>query len=66
MVYRHADDSAGTHVAEGGTQFLKALQPIERLGEPGEVAATTAFLASSDASFVTDTVMPVDGGHMAQ
>lgn len=35
---------------------------IERLGEPAEIAATIAYLASDDASFVTGQAIPVDGG----
>jgi meso-butanediol dehydrogenase/(S,S)-butanediol dehydrogenase/diacetyl reductase len=58
--------TARTHVAEGGTQFLEALHPIYKLGELGEVAAAAAFLASSHASFVTGTAMPINGGHSAR
>jgi 3-oxoacyl-[acyl-carrier protein] reductase len=36
--------------------------PLRRLGEPGEVAAVACFLASDRASYVTGTLIPVDGG----
>lgn len=39
--------------------------PLERLAEPEEVAESIAFLASSRSSYVTGTVLRVDGGLLA-
>ena len=36
--------------------------PMKRFGKPEEVAATVAFLASSDASYITGIELNVDGG----
>ena len=39
--------------------------PLGRLGEVEEIAAVTAFLASSDASYVTGQTLYADGGRLA-
>lgn len=41
---------------------LSATQPIGRMGTPDEVAAAALFLCCDEASFVTGTAWPVDGG----
>jgi meso-butanediol dehydrogenase / (S,S)-butanediol dehydrogenase / diacetyl reductase len=39
--------------------------PLARVGEPEDVAAAAAFLASDDASWITGEVLRVDGGLLA-
>ncbi|MGV9390487.1 SDR family NAD(P)-dependent oxidoreductase [Streptomyces olivaceus] len=41
---------------------VRGLYPLGRVGEPEDVAAAVAFLASRDASWITGTTLTVDGG----
>jgi len=41
---------------------LSATQPIGRMGEPDEVAALAYYLSSKQASFITGSDYPMDGG----
>lgn len=50
---------------EAVDQFAKEIiekVPMKRFGQPEEVAATVAFLASEDASYITGVEINVDGG----
>jgi NAD(P)-dependent dehydrogenase (short-subunit alcohol dehydrogenase family) len=45
-----------------GLKALAAMHPIGRTAQPEEIAHAAAFLASDKASFITGTVLPIDGG----
>jgi len=49
-------------LSEERREALTAAVPLGRLASPDEIAGTIAFLASSDASFITGAIIPVDGG----
>jgi NAD(P)-dependent dehydrogenase (short-subunit alcohol dehydrogenase family) len=50
---------------EGRERMLEAVAsayPLGRVGEPADIAAAVAFLASRDASWITGVTLPVEGG----
>lgn len=49
---------------QGGPDRLMPLYPLGRVGEPSDIAAAIAFLASEDASWITGITLPVDGGFL--
>jgi NAD(P)-dependent dehydrogenase (short-subunit alcohol dehydrogenase family) len=66
-----------TDMAEGGINAGAAMKgcspdemlhamvhayPLQRIGEPDEIGAAIAFLASDDSSFITGAVIAADGG----
>ena len=44
----------------------ESLQPLNRLGQPEEVAELVLFLASDNAKFITGSLQVIDGGYTAQ
>lgn len=53
---------ATTCATPEGQQMIESMHPMKRLGTPQEIANAAVFLASDEASFVTGSVMAVDGG----
>ncbi|MCK5892621.1 SDR family oxidoreductase [Aeromicrobium sp.] len=53
-----------TVTGDGNAKFLQRV-PLGRVGETHEIAGPAVFLASDEASYVTGTTIPVDGGYLA-
>lgn len=45
---------------------LNKIQPLGRIGKPEEIAAAVAFLLSDENSFMTGSLVSVDGGYVCQ
>jgi NAD(P)-dependent dehydrogenase (short-subunit alcohol dehydrogenase family) len=66
-VERHDDLMATLAPAAAGRfeRELRDLHPLDRMGDPREVAAAVAWLLSDQAGFVSGATVPVDGGRAA-
>ena len=51
--------------SEAARQRIMSRTPMQRLGEPHEIADVCAFLLSSAASYMTGEIVYVDGGRLA-
>jgi NAD(P)-dependent dehydrogenase (short-subunit alcohol dehydrogenase family) len=58
--------AAGEADPEQELERMAQGQLLGRLGTPDEIAAAIYFLASSEASFLTGAIVPVDGGYTAR
>ncbi|PSP55756.1 hypothetical protein BRC82_04005 [Halobacteriales archaeon QS_1_67_19] len=50
---------------EADRERVESIHPLERIGDPEDVAGAVAYLASDDAAFVTGASLLVDGGRTA-
>ncbi len=50
----------------GRYQGISSLYPMKRIANPEEIAQGILYLASDESSFVTGTVLTIDGGYTAQ
>lgn len=50
---------------EGKSGAILRRTPMQRWGEPGDVAGAAVFLCSEAARFITGVLLPVDGGYAA-
>ena len=57
-------EAADDPVAE--EERVRNLHPIKRIGEPRDIGALVAFLASDEASYITGTEIVIDGGISAR
>jgi NAD(P)-dependent dehydrogenase (short-subunit alcohol dehydrogenase family) len=52
----------GEAIGADGTEFFNAMIPMGRHAHPDEIARSVLYLASAQSSFVTGTMLMVDGG----
>jgi 3-oxoacyl-[acyl-carrier protein] reductase len=57
-----AASASAAAVPHGVLASMADKTPLMRLGKPKEIASVYCFLASNDASYITGTVINVDGG----
>jgi NAD(P)-dependent dehydrogenase (short-subunit alcohol dehydrogenase family) len=59
-------DDAGVTASEQTEASVRGLHPMGRFGESEEIADAICWLCSAEASYVTGTVLPVDGGYTSR
>ena len=62
---RRIEGGVGGDAEDAEQRFTRTI-PLRRYGQPSEVAALVAFLASDDASYISGGIYPVDGASRAR
>jgi 3-oxoacyl-[acyl-carrier protein] reductase len=63
MVETEGSTSSGIAAAEGDfRRQVEAQTPLGRIGQPGDIAPATVFLASADSSWITGETFYISGG----
>ncbi|HSU54729.1 MAG TPA: 3-oxoacyl-ACP reductase FabG [Candidatus Dormibacteraeota bacterium] len=60
----YIDTESLAHWSAEERQQIQARIPMRRLGRPEEVAAAVRFLACAEASYITGSVLKIDGGFL--
>ncbi|XP_062509271.1 levodione reductase-like [Corticium candelabrum] len=60
---KQGDDAGTINLEQMKDRMLSGI-PMKRLGRLDEIASVVAFLFSDDASYLTGTVIPIDGGRL--
>lgn len=47
-------------------EFLESIRPLDRLGEPDEIASAVISLAADELGYATGAILSIDGGSTAQ
>jgi NAD(P)-dependent dehydrogenase (short-subunit alcohol dehydrogenase family) len=50
------------HTLETAGEKIRKGVPLQRIGEPADMAGAAIYLSSKASSYVTGIVIPVDGG----
>lgn len=64
LVQPGSTDTDANPATGDSADFQRALSPLGRFGEPADVAAAVAFLASPSARHITGAILNVDGGQL--
>ena len=65
-LHRYLDGAARRRRQPRNTRLDDQQTPAGRMGNPKEIAQAIVWLCSDEASFVTGTIVPVDGGMIAR